>query len=76
MFLILIILAAVLLFVLFAKRPVNTTGLHASWKAPVQAAPPSSASAPNAQPTAPPPDVTTVDFNDIFRAKPSDRPHA
>lgn len=74
MFLILIILAAVLLFVLFAKRPVNTTSLHASWKAPVQAAPRSSAS--NAQPTAPPPDVTTVDFNDIFRAKPSDRPHA
>jgi hypothetical protein len=78
MFLILIILAAVLLFVLFAKRPVNMAGLHVGGSFPID---PPKPQAPHAsEPVAPaaPAHVDTVNFNDIFGAKPapkSDQPN-
>jgi hypothetical protein len=75
-FLILIVLAVVLLFVLFAKRPVNMSGLQANWTPPIDPPAPKSAQ-PNdpVPPVAPPADVDTVNFNDIFAAKktPTDR---
>ncbi|MFN0250207.1 MAG: hypothetical protein ACKV2T_25205 [Kofleriaceae bacterium] len=68
---------AVLLFVLLAKRPVNTAGLQSTWQVP-QPSPPSTQPV---APTTPPPapvEVTTVNFNDLFsgKASSSDRPNA
>lgn len=81
MFLILIILALVLLFVLFARRPVNTAGIHVGPPVPFTPATPPTSDA-NASETpvaaAPPADVQSVNFNDVFapKAPPSDRPNA
>ncbi len=72
MFLILIVLAVVLLFVLFAKRPVNMSGLQATWVAPIDPpAPPAKAGESTAP--APPAHVDTVNFNDVFAPKKIDR---
>lgn len=81
LYLVVIVLAAVLLFVLFAKRPVNMNGLQANWQVPIDPPKPAQPSAQQtSQPVAPPPaEVTSVNFNDVFAAKPapkSDRPSA
>jgi hypothetical protein len=76
LWLVIISVIAVLLFVLLAKRPVNTAGLQSTWQAPVPQ-PPAQPVAPVAPP-APPVEVTTVNFNDLFsgKASSSDRPNA
>jgi len=84
MFLILILLAIVLLFVLLVKRPVNTAGIHVMPDVPIdppaKAAQPAPVVAQASEPVAPvaPATVDTMNFNDIFGGKPSsksDRPN-
>lgn|GEM_PF-6031055 len=72
MFLILIVLAVVLLFVLFAKRPVNMNGLQATWVAPIDPPAPTPARSNDPVAPTPPAHVDTVNFNDVFAPKKTD----
>jgi hypothetical protein len=69
LWLILIAVGAVLLFVLFAKPAVNTTGLERSSVVPIEPARPPSQAEPVVAP--PPADVSSVHFNDVFAPKKS-----
>lgn len=78
LWLVLIGVGTVLMFVLFAKPTVNTTGLERSWTPPAIVPPNANASQPTAPVALPPADVQSVHFNDVFAPPkpPGDRPNA
>ncbi|MGE0396236.1 MAG: hypothetical protein AB7T06_05920 [Kofleriaceae bacterium] len=71
-----------LLFVIFYKRPVDTSGVHANYTVPIDPPPPqqpSQSPSQTAPVAAPPPVEVPMSFNDVFGAKPApkaDRPRA